>query len=242
MLSVGRARSMIDWKRVVVFRGLAVASGLSFVVHAVDETLAQWVLLLALVAAGPLFIHWCAEPAALERADESLERSTKSPWLVAMFAPGGGRAALLLVVSLAMVFASFLAARAIWVRDQALWASDDPVQLAMVVCYALIYVLVPSTLLAQIAGSARGRGVIRVTMVALFFVPAIWFTLRETESPCFVCDPFAMLNLVTRRGPILAYARNDFVWLVSIAGIAIAISLPRIINGVREVELARRTE
>ena len=182
--------------------------------------------------------------AALRVPKNPILAAAITPWL-----PGGGRGLLLTLIHLALVFcATVVGHLALKTPGQSLWDEGLPAAPAAIL-YALIYLGLPSALLAPFTVSPVYRAAVRVLIPFLVFVfaavPALlgFFLeddgLMDMEHPG---NPFYLFEQCFRdRG--FDYI-GVWTFLAILAGLALVLNLKRIVLGVIEVQQAssNRTE
>lgn len=186
---------------------------------------------------APLWALWVTEP---EDPPSSwlarLEGSRAPRWLIALFLPGGGRAALLVTAEiLALCAASLLGRVLARATGGELWGFEGWVKTGMVACYLLVWLLLPSALFNR----WLHRGAVR--LLALGAIPAFGLALPTLLSwlgpwvPDYTGNVFAHFPHVRHDGFVPVKYRPAYFTMVAAALAAIALNVPRMARGVRAV-------
>lgn len=228
----------MSWSRAFFTLVVLTACALAFVaLSGGDEGRAQEVLIVALLVAGPPSIVFTLEPERLP-GHVALPRGRARRLLLAPFLRGGGRGAIHLVLNLSLALGTFLVARALFVRDEGLWADDDPWQLALLCAHGLSIVLFPALLSAR--GLAPWPHPLLLLLPPALLVGGFALGVAAPDTAFRAGDPFRLVESFTRDGRISSRAVPAVNALFAAAALALVLNAPRMARGLREVLRAPR--
>lgn len=227
----------LDSFRIATVLIVGLACMVDFAIAAMYPEGGQTFLVLSLVVTGPMFIKFCTEFDRMPDAANLGVHSLSGRLCIAPLISGGGRGALLLLLSLAWVLGSHLLAQLLFDEERSLFGDDDAVQLVIVCGYAAIYVLIPSTIFALLPRWAWRPYAARIAIVIACVAP-ILYRLQlhmQVKREQMILDPTALFEAVKRDGGMTRVAEDDLILLLQVAAFAVAFAVPRVVFSVYEV-------
>jgi len=180
----------------------------------------------------PVWMIWLTEPEGLPlETERRLPDSRMLRLVLAPFLPGGGRAALLFALELlALTLASLVANQFAPAPGWEGWVKSG-----MVACYLATWMLVPTALLSRWFYRKEVRFLAPVATLVWILSLAPLLGLLLPGLPDYTGNIFEHYGHVRRDGFIPEQYRPAYTAMAVMALLAISVSAPRIVRGVREV-------
>jgi hypothetical protein len=179
----------------------------------------------------PLWMVWLTEPESLAPGNRRLPDSRILRLALAPFLPGGGRAALLFTLELLVLTLASLAGNRLLAPSG--W--EGWVKSGMVASYLATWMLVPTALLSRWYHRENVRFLAWVATMMWIVGLAPLISLVAPGLPDYTGSIFEHYSHVRRDGFIPEKYRPAYTAMAVMAVLALFVSTPRIVRGVREV-------